>query len=73
MSWKGGQGQPFYSFQSMLKVIDKAYGREKDVGDGLLYFIDKLDVISVGSVFVDEVVENFPDQVRSILHFELIE
>ena len=41
--------------------MDEGDGREQDVGNGMLNFIDKLDVFFVGAIFIDEVVEHFPN------------
>lgn len=55
------QGQPLDRLEGVLQLIDEPDGRNEDVGDGLLNLIHKFDVVSVRSVFVDEIVKNFPD------------
>jgi hypothetical protein len=45
----------------MLQFMNEGDWREKDVGYRMLYLIDKLDIVLVGTILVDEVVEDLPN------------
>jgi hypothetical protein len=45
----------------MLQFMNEGDWREKNVGYSMLYLIDKLDIVLVGTILVDEVVEDLPN------------
>lgn len=70
---EGGQSQPLDSPEGVLQLVDEPNRRQQEIGNRVEDLVDKLDVISGRPVLIDQVVEDLPDQVGSVLHLEFVE
>lgn len=67
-----GQRHPFNAAQAVPQLLHETYRRQQYVGNRLLNLRYELLVLLGGAILVEEKVKDLPDEIRDVLHIQLI-